>query len=131
GVPPAGTVSRPNSGIIEELVSPCQSREEAPVETATMGKVLLTVRIENLRDLYDAKRGLLPEDKVRRIEITDAVADTGAMMLSLSKPLIDQLGLERQRTRRIRTPSGTSERGVYEAVRVTVQDRDCTVDVLE
>ncbi|HYT91222.1 MAG TPA: hypothetical protein VEL76_21085 [Gemmataceae bacterium] len=79
------------------------------METATLGKVLVTAKIENLGDLYNVNRGLLSEDKVRRIEVSDAVVDTGAMMLSLPKRLIDQLGLTRQRTRPVRTPSGSGK----------------------
>ena len=39
------------------------------METPTMGKVLVTARIENLEDLYSVKKGLLPDDQVRRIEV--------------------------------------------------------------
>jgi predicted aspartyl protease len=101
------------------------------METANMGKVLVAAKIENLLDLYQANQGLLADDQVRRVEVTDALVDTGAMMLSLPKSLIERLGLTRYRTRRVRTSGGVGETGVYQAVRLTVQGRDCTVDVLE
>jgi predicted aspartyl protease len=101
------------------------------METTAMGKVLVTARIENLHDLYDVERGLLKEEQVRRVEVPDAVGDTGAMMLSLPGPLIEQLGLKRYGTRRVRTAAGVVETGVYEAVRLVIQDRECRVDVLE
>jgi predicted aspartyl protease len=101
------------------------------METASMGKVLVAAKIENLEDLYKVRQGALSDDQVRRIEVTDALVDTGAMMLSLPKPLIEQLGLARYRTRRLRTRGGVVETGMYEAVRLTVQGRDCTVDVIE
>ena len=101
------------------------------METATMGKVLVTARIENLSDLYNVRQGLLTDDKVRRIDVTDAMVDTGAMMLCMPKALIERLGLQRHRTRRMRTPSGNVETGVYEVVRLTVEGRDCAVEVLE
>ena len=101
------------------------------METASMGKVLVAAKIENLEDLYKVRQGLLAEDQVRHVEVPDALVDTGAMMLSLPKPLIEQLGLTRYRTRRLRTSGGVVETGMYEAVRLTVQGRDCTVDVIE
>src|SRR5262245_14561493 len=101
------------------------------METTAMGKVLVTVRIENLHDLYNVEQGLVKDDQVRRVEVTDAVADTGAMMLSLPRPLIEQLGLKRYSTRRVRTTAGVIETGVYEAVRLVLQERECRVDVIE
>ena len=46
------------------------------METVAMGKVVVTAKIENLGDLYDVKKGVLPDDQVRRIEVDDAVVDT-------------------------------------------------------
>jgi predicted aspartyl protease len=107
------------------------STKEATMESATMGKVFVSAKIENLCDLFQANKGMLPVDQVRRIEVPDALVDTGAVMLSLPKRLIDQLGLQRLRTRRIRTSAGIVDTGMYEAVRLTIQGRDCTADVLE
>ena len=62
------------------------------METATMGKVVVSVRIENLQDTYDAEKGVLPVDRVRRVEVADALIDTGATMLSIPCRLIERLG---------------------------------------
>jgi hypothetical protein len=43
-----------------------------------MGKVVVTAKLENLEDLFNAAKGVLPDDQVRRLEITDALVDTGA-----------------------------------------------------
>jgi hypothetical protein len=48
------------------------------VETATMGRVQVAARLENLEDVYKAARGALPADQVRAVEVTDALIDTGA-----------------------------------------------------
>jgi predicted aspartyl protease len=106
-------------------------RAKAMREGTAMGKVLVTAKIENLMDLYNVEQGRLNDDQVRRVEIADAVADTGAMMLSLPKSMIERLGLKRHRTRRVRTSGGLIETGSCEAVRLSVQSRDCTVDVIE
>jgi predicted aspartyl protease len=96
-----------------------------------MGKVLVEARIENLEDQYMVHRGLLPPDQARRVVVGDALVDTGATMLSLPKRLIQQLGLEPGRTRQARTSAGTVTVQQYEAVRVTIQGRDCITDVTE
>jgi hypothetical protein len=45
---------------------------------------------------------------------------------------VEQLGLRRRRAptvRTIRTTAGTVEIGIYDAVRLTVQERDCIIEV--
>src|SRR5260370_14300600 len=101
------------------------------METATMGRVLTEATIENLRDLYAADQKLIPPDQVRRVTIRDALADTGATMLSLPARIIRQLGLAKTGRRRVNSSLGMSEADVYDAVRLTIQGRDCPLDVLE
>jgi hypothetical protein len=101
------------------------------METPTMGKVLVTVKIENLEDLYSAKRGLLPDTQVRRIEVADAVIDSGATTLLLPKRMITALGLDPIRTRHSRGLGGDFLLPMYGTVRLTIQGRDCPVDVGE
>ena len=101
------------------------------METPTMGKVLVIAKIENLRDLYNVKQGLLPDDQVRRIEVADAVIDTGATTLLLPKRMINALGLEPLRTRHSRGLGGEFILPVYGTVRLTIQGRDCPLDVGE
>ena len=43
-----------------------------------MGKVLATVRVENLEDLYRVGQGAIQSAEMRRVEVTDALVDTGA-----------------------------------------------------
>lgn len=96
-----------------------------------MGKVLVPAKIENLQDLYQVKLGALDQSKVRSLEVADALVDTGASMLSIPKRLIAGLGIDCYRTRRVRTTAGVVDSHVYEAVRLTIQGRDCTMDVAE
>ena len=51
------------------------------MESATMGKVVVSARLENLEDLFSAQKGLLTDDKVRRVDVADALIDTGAPAL--------------------------------------------------
>jgi predicted aspartyl protease len=61
----------------------------------------------------------------------DALVDTGATTLALPLRLIQQLGLARRHTKRITSSRGLGDTNVYDAVRLTIQGRDCTVDVME
>lgn len=101
------------------------------MEISTMGKVPVAARIENLEDLFRVAAGTLPAGRVRSIEVPDALVDTGAVMLSLPKRMVAELGLRAYRTRRVRTVGGIVETSICAAVRLTVQGRDFTADVAE
>jgi len=101
------------------------------METALMGKVIVTARIENLEDLFDAEKGLISPDAVRSVEVHDALVDTGATGLLLPKSLIASLGLRPLRIRQARGLGGTVPMPTYRAVRLTIQGRDCAIDVGE
>jgi predicted aspartyl protease len=97
----------------------------------TMGRVLTEATIENLEDLWAVKRGLLPADQVRKLVVADALVDTGATLLSLPTRLVQQLGLSKTSSKRVSSSLWVGEANVYEAVRLTIQGRSCTMDVLE
>jgi predicted aspartyl protease len=99
--------------------------------TDTMGKVLVTAKIENAGDLYLKSKGHLPAVELPSIEVNDALVDTGATMLSMPKRMIQQLGLEPFRTRTAMTSAGTATVQVFGGARLTVQGRECTTDVSE
>ena len=101
------------------------------METDKMGRVTTEATIVNLQDLYDAHRGLMPPEQVRRITVSDALADSGATLLSVPTRLIRQLGLAEQYKKRMTSSAGTRVASVYEAVRLTIQGRECTMDVVE
>jgi predicted aspartyl protease len=111
--------------------TPRRKEEGNIMEPTVMGRVLTEATIENLQDLWAAKRGLLPAEQVRRITTAEALVDTGATLLTLPTGLIQQLGLERRGTKRVMSSGGPTEAGMYEAVRLTIQGRDCTMDVIE
>jgi predicted aspartyl protease len=101
------------------------------METATVGKVLVSAKIENVIDLYAASQGQIPDDQVRRIEVSDAFVDTGATHLGMPKRLIEQLGIPRISTGRAKTTGGYRTFEIYGPVRLTVQGRFCSLDVSE
>jgi predicted aspartyl protease len=87
--------------------------------------------MQNVIDLYEASRGQRAADAVRTVDVPDALVDTGATIVSLPKRYIDQLGLQPLRTRRARTSAGPVTLQEYGTVRLTVQGRYCTCDVVE
>lgn len=101
------------------------------METLTVGRVLTEATIENLKDLWAVEQGLRPPEQARRVTIADALVDTGATLLTLPRNLIQQLGLTQTASKRVMSSTGITEAGVYEAVRLTIQGRSCTMDVLE
>src|SRR5579883_862818 len=98
------------------------------METTAMGKVIVAAKIENLEDLFDVQKGILTDDKVRRIDVPDALVDTGASGLMMPKRLITGLGLRPMYTRQARGIGGTVSINRYGAVRLHVQGRDCHID---
>ena len=101
------------------------------METRAMGRVLAEVVIENLQDLWDVRRGLMPPEKVRRAMIPDALVDTGATLLSLPRRFVEQLGLAKMYSRRVTSSTGITQADVYGPVRLTIQGRFCHADVME
>jgi predicted aspartyl protease len=98
---------------------------------AIMGKVTVTALVENLNDLVGVQGGTLSVEQVRRVDVGDALIDTGATGLLMPKRLIAQLGLQPLRLRNAKTIGGTIPLQVYRAVRLTIQGRDCISDVAE
>lgn len=94
-----------------------------------LGKVLVAARIENLVDVENREQGRLPPDHVRSVTVEDALVDTGATTLLLPKRLIEQLGLRHFRTRESRGIGGPVQMPMYSAVWLTIEGRECALDV--
>ncbi len=96
-----------------------------------MGRVTTEATLENNGDLWEVANGKLADDQVRRVVVPDALADTGATLLSLPTHLIEQLGLKKFGTRRTTTAGGSVEAAMYSAVRLTILGRQCQINVME
>jgi len=96
-----------------------------------MGRVVVEATVESLEDLWAVRDGRMQADQVRRVVIPDALVDTGATFLSMPTRLIKQLGLQETHRRRFLSSLGLGERPMFDAVRLTIQGRDCVVDVAE
>lgn len=101
------------------------------LENDLMGRVTTEVRVENLEDLWAERKGKLASDLVRRIDLVDALVDTGATTLALPSRYIAQLGLTKTREKIAVSSRGKGPVSMYDAVRVTIMGRDCVVEVME
>jgi predicted aspartyl protease len=84
-----------------------------------------------LSDLWALEEGRTSPTSIRRIDVPDALVDTGATTLALPTRLIAELGLRKSYVRNAVATQGRNSVNVYEAVRLTLLDRFCTVDVME
>src|SRR3954454_9863237 len=55
-----------------------------------MGRVAVPAIVESLEDLYRVQRGEMSADQVRRIEVAEALIDTGATALSMPRQFVQQ-----------------------------------------
>ncbi|MFH1562923.1 MAG: aspartyl protease family protein [Nitrospirota bacterium] len=62
-----------------------------------MGEVKVTLELENFGDRYTFEMGFIPKEKIRQLN-TQALVDTGAIMMMLPQDMVDELGLKVKRT---------------------------------
>src|SRR5690242_6128450 len=70
-----------------------------------MGLVMTKVKITNMVDRQNAATGLIPADRVRRIEL-EALADTGAIGMALPEEMAQVLGASVVRQATVRVADG-------------------------
>lgn len=95
-----------------------------------MGRIIATIKITNIFDEMDAKRGYIQTDGVRSIKV-EALADSGATMLCLKQNVIEQLGLPFLEEKRAGTANGVVMRKIYDGAKMTLKGRTATFDVME
>jgi clan AA aspartic protease len=95
-----------------------------------MGKVMTKIKVENLADVFRAEFGEINADQVRFVEL-DALVDTGATLLCLPLSIINTLGLRHLETKQAMTANGEVTRGVYRGAQLTIDDRNCIINVME
>jgi len=103
----------------------------AKLKAEEMGRVVVSAKIENLAELYAADRKFIDPSDVHSIEVEDALVDTGTTGLGIPRKLIKQLGLRETGKRSVNTTKGVRKAKTYEAVRLTVEGRDCVLDVTD
>src|SRR5262245_18495369 len=101
------------------------------METTTVGRVTTEATIESLEDLWATRSGGCKVEDVRKVTVPDALVDTGASSLSLLTRSLRELGLEARSKKRVTSSSGVVESNLYDPVRLTIQGREYTMDVME
>jgi len=94
-----------------------------------MGKVIVTVKLTNLKDTFLKAEGVR-KARPRAVEI-EALVDTGATRLYLKPTVIKKLGLARTDTVRSQTTNGAALRYKYEPVQLELMGRRENFDVIE
>ena len=91
--------------------------------------------LENFNDMAKVVEGTLLPVNVRSVTV-DFLVDTGAAMLCLPTHVIEQLGLFQHRTVRSQTANAQTANGivqakVYSHVRLSILDREASMEVME
>lgn len=101
-----------------------------PEEEPIMGDVHVPVRIVNAVDDAMHRRGLLPREKVRAVEVL-ALVDTGAVRSVVPASLLEELGVEVRDRRGVRYADGRSSNvGVAEPMLFQLLGRETFEDAL-
>lgn len=101
------------------------------MEIAVRGPLRIPARVENLADVLNVAAGLFGAALIKAVEIPDALIAPNTSGFGLPARYVKLLKLRRRGTRKVRTGAGDTFFGVYEPVRLTIMERDCTVDVLK
>ena len=95
-----------------------------------MGKIMQKATLQNAGDLDAVQRDYIHPSEVHEVEI-DFIVDTGAAMICLPPDVIAALDLYETHRRRVLTANGEVTRRIYSPVRISINDREATLDVME
>jgi clan AA aspartic protease len=95
-----------------------------------MGEVHTEITLVNIGDKYDAERGHIPQDQVRRLTV-NAVVDTGAWTLVINEETRQKLGLRVEDAAETTVAGGIKVPGrVTEYVEIRWKDRKVACEAL-
>ena len=93
-----------------------------------MGSVKTKVKLTNFGDLYAFRNKLIPQERIRRCEIT-ALVDTGATMLVIGEDIAEKLGIQKEKEVFIKYADDSMHRHYKgKGVLIEINDRDCVTD---
>jgi hypothetical protein len=93
-----------------------------------MGTFKEPITLANARDIGNARNGVIPEAKIRRITV-DAIPDTGAWTLVINEKTREKLGLAIVKMVKSSLADGsTTEYGLSEPVEIRWKDRHVPCD---
>jgi clan AA aspartic protease len=95
-----------------------------------MGLVYAEIELINGADLILAKRHIIGEEEVKRMNI-NALVDTGTYYLCINETIQEQLGLEFVEKRKAQLANGSVEEyDVVGPVEIRFKNRRCNVDAM-
>jgi len=95
-----------------------------------MGHVNTQITLKNIFDVRDARKGNLPEDKIRQVTI-NVMVDTGASMLVIDEKIFKQLGVDVMEESEITLANDAKEKcKVTEPLVIKWEDRSIVMPAL-
>jgi len=95
-----------------------------------MGRTLEKIIVRNFGDVLKFEEGIIPEENIRAVEI-DAVVDTGATYVCISREEIEKLGLLYHDSISIKTANGRAKRRTFKGAEVELNGRSFVMEVME
>ena len=95
-----------------------------------MGHIFQKAKVQNMEDLSDARRGYIPSNQVRELEVNFLV-DTGATMICLPMDMIKRLGLYQKDETKVETGDGPKDKRIFSPIDLHILDRTGVFEVME
>jgi len=77
-----------------------------------VGRIVEHIKVQNYVDVANASEEIIPKSEIRTVEV-DAIIDTGATFVCLSRKDIETLGLNFHKSVSIGTANGKTSRRIF------------------
>lgn len=95
-----------------------------------MGTTGEKIIVRNFGDVLKFEEGIISKENIRAVEI-DAVVDTGATYVCISREEIKRLGLPYHNTISIKTANGRAKRRIFKGAEIELKERSFVMEVME
>ena len=95
-----------------------------------MGRIVEHIKVQNYVDVAKALEEIIPESEIRAVEV-DAIIDTGATFVCLSRKDIETLGLNFHKSVYIGTANGKTSRRIFRGANIELNERSFVMDIME
>lgn len=96
-----------------------------------MGKVKTTLIATNRADQILAQHGVIPNEEIRSVFLTDVLVDTRATLLGLPADIVATLGLTLRREAEVHTANGPATMRIFTDLQISVEGRETLTKCLE
>ena len=98
--------------------------------TRHVGQIRQDISVANAEDVSKARRGEMPSDQVRRVNLPAVLVDTGANSLCLPASVIAALGIDFVREVVVETAAGPSTARLFGVVSLSIEGRAAPFECL-